>query len=40
MRAWALAALGGGRLSLEDAAAMLRLEASALAEQLARLGLE
>ena len=31
---------GSGRLSLEDAAAMLRLEAGALAEQLARLGLE
>ena len=40
MRAWALAAVGSGRLSLEDAAAMLRLEAGALAEQLARLGLE
>ena len=40
MRAWALAALGGGRLSLEDAAALLRLEAGVLAEQLARLGLE
>ena len=40
MRAWALAAVGSGRLSLEDAAALLRLEAGALAEQLARLGLE
>ncbi len=40
MRAWALAALRSGRLSLEDAAAMLRLETGALAEQLARLGLE
>jgi transcriptional regulator with XRE-family HTH domain len=40
MRAWALAALGAGRLSLEDAAALLRLEVGALAEQLARLGLE
>ena len=40
MRAWALAALRSGRLSLEDAAAMLRLETGALADQLARLGLE
>ena len=40
MRAWALTALRGGRLSLEDAAALLRLDAPALAEQLARLGLE
>ena len=40
MRAWALTALRGGRLSLEDAAAFLRLDAAALAEQLARLGLE
>ena len=40
MRAWALAALRGGRLSLEDAAAMLRVETGAFAEQLARLGLE
>ena len=40
MRAWALAALRSGRLSVEDAAAMLRLEPGALAEQLARLGLE
>ena len=27
MRAWALAALRGGRLSLEDAAALLRMDA-------------
>ena len=40
MRAWALEALRSGRLSVEDAAAMLRLESGALAEQLARLGLE
>ena len=40
MRAWALAALRSGRLSLEEAAAMLRLEPDALAAQLARLGLE
>jgi len=40
MRAWALAALRSGRLSLEDAAALLRLDAHALAEQLARIGLE
>jgi transcriptional regulator with XRE-family HTH domain/Zn-dependent peptidase ImmA (M78 family) len=40
MRVWALAALRGGRLSLEDASALLRLDAAALAEQLARLGLE
>ena len=40
MRAWALAALRSGRLSVEDAAAMLRLEPGALSEQLARLGLE
>ena len=40
MRAWALAPLTSGRLSLEDAAALLHLEAGALAEQLARLGLE
>gem|GEM_PF-2397680 len=39
-RAWALAALQGGRLSLEEAAAMLRLQPGAFAEQLARLGLE
>ena len=40
MRAWALVALRGGRLSLEEAAAMLHLETGALAVQLARLGLE
>jgi hypothetical protein len=40
MRTWALAALAGGRVSLEDAAAMLRLGPAALGEQLARLGLE
>ncbi len=40
MRAWALGALRRGRLSLEDAAAMLRLDAGAMAERLARLGLE
>ena len=40
MRAWALTGLRGGRLSLEDAAAMLHLEPGALAEQLERLGLE
>jgi hypothetical protein len=40
MRSWALAALQGGRLSLEDAAALLRVEPSGLAEQLSRLGLE
>ena len=40
MRSWALAALQGGRLSVEDAAALLRVEPSGLAEQLARLGLE
>ena len=40
MRAWALAAVRGGRLSLEGAAAMLHLEPGELAEQLARLGLE
>ena len=40
MRAWALPALQSGRLSLEDAAAMLRLETGSLAEQLTRLGLE
>jgi transcriptional regulator with XRE-family HTH domain len=39
MRAWALTALRSGRLSLEDAAAMLRLEPGALAEHLERLGL-
>ena len=40
MRAWALTGLRDGRLSLEDAAAMLRLEPGALAQQLERLGLE
>jgi len=40
MRAWALAGLREGRLSLEEAAAALRLEPGALAQQLARLGLE
>jgi len=40
MRAWALTALQGGRLSLEGAADLLRVDADALAEQLARLGLE
>ena len=40
MRAWALAALRSGRLSLEEAAAMLHLETNAFAAQLARLGLE
>ena len=40
MRAWALAALRSGRLSLEEAAAMLHLETDAFAAQLARLGLE
>ena len=40
MRAWALAALHGGRLSLEDAAALLHLDAAALAERLGRIGLE
>ncbi len=40
MRAWALVALRSGRLSLEEAAAMLHLETDAFAAQLARLGLE
>jgi transcriptional regulator with XRE-family HTH domain len=40
MRAWALTGLRSGRLSLEDAAGLLRLEPRALADQLARLGLE
>ncbi len=40
MRAWALTALRGGLVSLEEAAALLRLDDDALAEQLARLGLE
>ncbi len=40
MRAWTLTALMGGRLSLEDAAALLRVDAAALAGRLARMGLE
>jgi transcriptional regulator with XRE-family HTH domain len=40
MRAWTLLALRSGRLSLEEAAAMLHLETGAFAAQLARLGLE
>jgi len=40
MRAWALAALRDGRLSLEESAAALRLEPGTLERQLARLGLE
>jgi transcriptional regulator with XRE-family HTH domain/Zn-dependent peptidase ImmA (M78 family) len=40
MRAWALVAVGRGRLSLEDAAAALHVDARAFAEELARLGLE
>jgi hypothetical protein len=40
MRSWALAALQGGRLSVEDAAALLHLQPGALAEQLVRLGME
>ncbi len=40
MRAWALAALHDGRLSLEEAAAALHVEPGALAKQLAHLGLE
>ena len=40
MRAWALALVRDGRLSLEDAAAMLRLRPSALADEFDRLGLE
>jgi hypothetical protein len=40
MRSWALAALRGGRLSIEEAADILRVEPSGFAEQLARLGLE
>ena len=40
MRAWALALVQDGRLSLEDAAAMLRLRTAALADELDRLGLE
>ena len=40
MRAWALAAVRGGRLSVERAADCLQLDARELATQLARLGLE
>jgi len=40
MRAWAFAAVRGGRLSLERAAACLQTDARELATQLARLGLE
>ena len=40
MRAWALAAVRGGRLSIEHAAACLQMDAGELAAQLARLGLE
>lgn len=40
MRAWTLEAVRGGRLSLEDAAALLRLDVPAFADQLGRLGLE
>jgi transcriptional regulator with XRE-family HTH domain len=40
MRAWALSAVRGGRLSVERAAACLQLDARELAAQLARLGLE
>ena len=40
MRVWALAALEEGRLSLEEAAGLLRTDQHALAERLARLGLE
>lgn len=40
MRAWTLSALQGGRLSLEDAAAFLRIDVPVLADQLDRLGLE
>ncbi len=40
MRVWALAALRDRRLSLEEAAAALRVETAALEEQLSRLGLE
>jgi hypothetical protein len=40
MRAWALGAVRGGRLSLERAAACLQIDARELAAQLARLGLE
>jgi hypothetical protein len=40
MRAWALQAVRRGLLSLEEAAAALRLDAGDLEEQFARLGLE
>jgi transcriptional regulator with XRE-family HTH domain len=40
MRSWALTALRSGRLSVEDAATLLRVEPPELAGQLARLGLE
>ena len=40
MRAWALAAVRGGDLSVERAAAYLQLDARELAAQLVRLGLE
>jgi hypothetical protein len=40
MRAWALGAVAGGRLSVEQAAACLQMDARELAAQLARLGLE
>ncbi len=40
MRAWALAAIERGRLSVEDAAAYMRIDAGELATQLARLGLD
>ena len=40
MRAWALPVVQEGRLSLEEAAVLLRTEADGLARQLARLGLE
>jgi hypothetical protein len=40
MRAWALSALRGGRLSLEDAAALLHQPQDAFAKRLSRLGLE
>jgi hypothetical protein len=40
MRTWGFAAVRDGRLSIEQAAALLRLDARELAAQLARLGLE
>ena len=40
MRAWALTAVRGGRLSIEQAAGCLQIDARELAAQLARLGLE